>query len=187
MRSLLLAVAVAASGAWAVIHHLPEEAEAAGPARAADEVQSVALDGHSLPQAALRALLETKPGARLDAAALERDRAAIEDALAARGYLSATVAAPAVTHGARGGAYVVFDVEKGPLFRVRSVVVSGPGERDRDVVTLGRGEPADRERIGRARDVLATTLARHRSRPQVELVVKDDRDAAAVDVELVTR
>ncbi|MGN6109931.1 MAG: hypothetical protein ACTHU0_32790, partial [Kofleriaceae bacterium] len=89
--------------------------------------------------------------------------------------------------GQRGGAYIVFDVETGPMFHLRSVVVSGPGRRDAGVVTLAAGDAAIRERLERARQTLVDTLARRRPRPEVELVTRVDQRAAALDVELVTR
>jgi hypothetical protein len=188
MRALVLLTVLVAAGAAVGIRQLPEEAQAA-PLPAVDRwrVQGVAIDGgRKLPQAALRAVISTKAGDRLDERQLERDRAAIE----ARGHLSAKVSPASVTHGPRGGAYVVFDVEPGPMYHLRSVTVTGPGQRDADVVRLAAGDEASHDRIARARQALADTLARRGGKQvgkQVELVVTTDEAAAALDVELATR
>jgi outer membrane protein assembly factor BamA len=202
MRSLILVVAAVAAGAWMAIHYLPgKEAQAqVQPAEVrvqpAEEplrqvgrqiVQSIAIDGgRNVPYAAMRARLSTRVGDPLDARRLEQDRSAIEEELAARGYLAAKVAPASVTFGANGGAYVVFDVEAGRMFHLRSVVVTGPGRRDADVVTLATGDEATHDRIVRARQALADTFAR-RGGKQVELTLRSDPAAAAVDVELATR
>lgn len=197
MRSLLFLAAVVIAGAWAIARHIPHgEANAAAiveqPVRA-QEVQSVSIDtpGAStierrLPLADLRALLTTKPGELVDAYKLEADRRALEQALAARGYLAAKVAPASVTFGAKGGAYVVFDVQRGPMFRLRSVEVTGPGERHAGVVTLSPGDDAVMTRIERARQTLQELLAARSSRSIVELRVREDRTTATVDVELAT-
>ncbi len=188
MRALVLLTLLVAAGAVVGIRQLPEEAQAA-PAPTVDRwlVQSVAIDGgRKLPRAALRAVISTKAGDRLDERQLERDRAALEAELEARGHLSAKVAPASVTHGPRGGAYVVFDVDPGPMYHLRSVTVTGPGQRDADVVRLAAGDEARPDRIARARAALADTHAR-RGWKQVELVVTTDEAAAALDVELATR
>jgi len=193
MRSLIVLLAAVVAGAWIAIRYLPaneaQADEAPVPARqiGAQTVQGIAIDGgRNLPYAAMRAVLSTRAGEPLDAQRLERDRGAIEDELAARGYLAAKVAPASVTFGPRGGAYVVFDVEAGRVFHLRSVVVTGPGRRDADVVTLAAGDPAIRERIARARQSLADTFAR-RGGKQVEMTLRSDAAAAAVDIELATR
>jgi hypothetical protein len=204
MRSLILVVAAVAAGAWIAIHYLPgKEAQAqvqvqpaevrvdpaAAPVGQAGRqtIQSIAIDGgRNVPYAALRARLSTRVGAPLDAQKLEQDRGAIEDELAARGYLAAKVSPASVTFGAHGGAYVVFDVEAGRMFHLRSIAVTGPGRRDADVVTLAAGDDATRDRIARARQALADTFAR-RGGKHVELTLRSDPAAAAVDVELATR
>ncbi len=188
MRALALLTLLVVAGAVVAIRQLPEEAQAAAPP-ALDRwlVQSIAIDGgRLLPRSALRAVVSTKVGDRLDERRLERDRAAIEAELEARGHLSAKVAPASVTHGPRGGAYVVFDVEPGPMYHLRSVTVTGPGQREADVVRLAAGDEASHVRITRARQALADTLARHGGK-QVELVVTTDEAAAALDVELATR
>ena len=103
----------------------------------------------------------------------------------ARGYLAARVAPASVTYGARG-AYIVFDIERGPMFHLRSVTVTGPGQRDAAVVRLAAGDEAIRDRLALARQALADSFA-HRGGKQVELLVSTDPAAAAVDVELATR
>lgn len=194
MRTLVLVTALAAVGSGLAIRHLPPTEAQAAPAPAitpaldSGAVQSIALDGgRNLPSAALRAVVSTKIGDPLDEVRLERDRAAIETELESRGYLAAKVAPASVTHGRRGGAYVVFDVEPGPMFHLRSVTVTGPGQRDANVVRLAAGDEASRDRILRARQSLADTLARRPGGKQVELRVTTDEAAAALDVELATR
>ena len=151
-----------------------------------EHVRSVTLDGHHLPLAALRQLLSSQPGSLLSADALARDRAAMERALIARGYLAAVVAPASVTHGPAGDAYVVFDLVPGPLFHLRSIAVTGPG-KDAGVQTLSPGDPAIGARLDDARTALAAALARRGRSGVVALSVRTDVAAAAVDVELATR
>lgn len=189
MRTLVLLTALVAAGAWAVIRHLPESEARADASPGVDPrlIQGVALDGgRDLPSAALRAVIATRAGDLLDAPRLERDRAAIEAELAARGYRSAHVAPASVTHGPRGGAYVVFDVDAGPMFHLRSVAVTGPGKRDAGVVRLAAGDEARSDRMRLARQTLADTFL-HRGGKAVELQVTTDPAAAALDVVLATR
>ena len=87
MRSIALLAALVIVAAWAMFRHLPNtsaNAEAAvnRPVARLQEVRSIALDGRHLPQARLRDVLETRPGEQLDCARLERDRGAMERALA---------------------------------------------------------------------------------------------------------
>jgi outer membrane protein assembly factor BamA len=188
MRTLVLLTVLVVAGAWVTIRQLPEEAQASAlPALDPQQVQSIAIDGgRKLPRAALRAVVSTKVGDVVDAGRLELDRAAIEAELEARGYLSARVAQASVTRGRRGGAYVVFDVEAGPMFHLRSVTVTGPGQREAGVVRLAAGDEVSSDRLARARQALADTVARHGGK-QVELLVTTDAAAAALDVELATR
>jgi len=190
MRSTLLSLLVAAAAAWAIILHLPEEEAQAQPVigNAAQpgswELRGVSIDGHELPLAQLRALLGTRAGNRLDPEQLEIDRDALVGALVARGYLAAKVAPASVTYD--DGVYVVFDVEKGPLYRVRSVTVTGPGANE--LVTVVAGDEAIADRIARARQLLADTLERRtRGKVAVDLAVRPDAASATVDVELATR
>ena len=120
----------------------------------------------------------------LDDTRLERDRIAIERELNARGYLSARVPAPSVTMA--GGAYIVFDIERGPLFTLRSITVTGPGKDHAGVLTLAPGDDALGDRISRAGQAATDTLARHGKRSEVEIKLATDPIAATVDVELVT-
>jgi len=190
MRSTLLCLLIAAAASWAVIRHLPEE-EAHAQAIISNRVQAgvvrgVAIDGQELPLAQLRALVGTRPGAGLDTQQLAIDRDAITGLLVARGYLAAKVAPPSVTYGG-DGVYVVFDVEKGPLYRVRTVTVTGPGEREA-LMTLLPGDDANADRISRARQMLAESIERRtRGKVGVELTVRPDPATASVDVELATR
>jgi outer membrane protein assembly factor BamA len=189
MRTLALLTALVATGSWAAIRHLPaSEARADSTPRIdARLVQSIALDGgRNLPSSALRAVISTKVGDLLDDQQLERDRAAIEAELASRGYLSAKVAPASVTRGARGGAYLVFDVDAGPLFHLRSVTVTGPGQRDASVVRLVAGDEASHGRMLLARQTLSDTYLR-RGGKSVDLQVTTDPATAVLDVVLATR
>jgi hypothetical protein len=188
VRSLTVIVVVVLVAAWAMLRQLPTTAASAvpvAPSRLA-EVRSVALDGHRLPVARLRAVIATQPGAQLHSEQLERDRAAMERELGAMGYLAARIEAPDVTFDAAGAAYVTFEVHQGALFHLREVSVTGPG-KDAAVVTLGPGDAAIRTRIEATRQALAELLAR-RGRPSlVELSVHTDLAAAVVDVTFATR
>jgi hypothetical protein len=200
IRAILVLTAILAAGITLVVKLLPDEASAQpAPSRPrAQEIQSIAIDGgRGLPLAALHARIASTVGELVDEQRLEQDRAAVEAELEARGYLAARVGAPSVTFGARGGAYVVFDVDRGPMFHLRSIAVSGPAKQDAGVVTLTAGDDASHERIAQARLTLAATLERHASAergrnrrataPQVDVVLHTDVPAAALDVELVTR
>src|SRR5262249_37412250 len=132
------------------------------------------------------AVISTKVGDRVDEHRLEADRAALKTELEARGYLAAKVAPASITHGARGGAYIVFDIERGPMFHLRSVTVTRPGQRDTAGGRVRAGDDAIAERLALARQALADSFAYHGGK-QVELRVTTDAAAAAVDVELATR
>ena len=186
VRSVFIVFVLAGVGAWGLTRQLPAEA-AVGTEQPAQEIQSVAIDGgRNLPQAALRAVLTTKVGDMLDNRRLERDRHALEAALSAMGYLAARAMPPSVTFGPRGGAYVVFDVDRGPMFHLRSITVTGPGQRDAHVVTLSAGDEASEDRLARARQSLLDTFAL-RGGKRVDLLVTPDFPSATVDVELATR
>jgi outer membrane protein assembly factor BamA len=150
-------------------------------------VQSVALDGRSLPMPALREVLATHPGDALDRTRLEKDRAALESALVARGYLAAKVLPPQINWDADGGAYVTYAISQGALFHVRSVAVTGATARDTGVVTLAAGDPVEADRLARVRDALGERLAARGKRAGVRVELAPDENAAAVDVELVVR
>lgn len=191
MRSILLAIAIAALAAFGAIRYLPasmmSEAEAE-PARVrAQEVQSISIDGRGLPLASLRAVLTTQVGQLLDAKVLERDRGALESELSARGYLAARVELASVTFAANGGAFVSFQIAQGALFHLRSVTVMGATERDAGVVTLSSGDEANAGRIERARQTLLDNLVRRGKASQVEVTMQLDVASALVDVKLVTR
>lgn len=199
MRSWIFLAVVAIAGTWAIVRHIPHgEAQVAAvvakaePRVQSQAVQSVSIDtpnatamDRRLPLADLRRLLTTKPGELVDAYKLETDRRALEEALAARGYLAAKVAPATVTFD-DAGAYVVFDVERGPMFRLRNVTVTGPGERHIGVVTLSPGDDAVKSRLDRARQTLQELLAARASRSTVELRLHADHATASVDVELAT-
>lgn len=191
MRRVVAALVVVAAGAWAGLEYLPvpatASAESRAPAAAVErytEVKAVAIDGgRGLPLAELHAAIGTEVGSWIDVQQLAADRAAITRELAARGYLAAKVSEAVVTH-ANGGAYIVFDVERGPLFHLRSVTVTGTTDT---MVTIASGDPAVDERLQQARTSLETSLAREGRAAKVELITSHDVAAAAVDVELVTR
>ena len=190
--------AVVVAGTWVAARHFPRgegnaEASAHVDVRT-QEVQSVSIDTPTsprderrLPISELRMLLSTKPGDLLDQQKLDSDRQAIEGALVARGFLAARVAPASVTFGKGGGAYVVFDIERGPMYRLREIRVTGPGAADAEVVTLSAGDDAVRARIERARQTLEDAIAHHPSKPTVEVRLHDDPKAASLDVELATR
>ena len=190
VRSIVFVVALVIVAAWLMIRRGPvtsANAETAvdRPISRLQEVRSVSLDGHRLPAARLRAVLETHPGEQLDAARLRRDQGAMERALSDLGYLAAHVEPAQVTFDAAGAAYVTFEVDQGPMFHLRNVEITGQG-KDAAVVTLAPGDDAVCGRIEQARQSLAGGLAR-RGRPSaVELSVHTDLAAAAVDVVLAT-
>ncbi|HEY1556782.1 MAG TPA: POTRA domain-containing protein [Kofleriaceae bacterium] len=189
VRSFLLVAAMLAVAGWGVVHLCAGEAIAAEPrltlASAGPQViAGVALDGHGLATAGLRGVLATLPGTQLDAARLTHDRDALRDTLVARGYLAARVSAPAVTLDASGAAFVTFAIAQGPLYRVRSVAVTGASARETGIITLATGDVALAERIASARVALADRLAARGKRGEVSAHVVPDDAAAAVDVEL---
>ena len=192
-----MVLAVIVVGAWFAARHLPHGQASADAvvdtSVRTQEVQSVSIDtprarreDRRLPLAELRSLLTTKPGELLDEHKLDADRRVLEEALVGRGYLAARVAAPSVTFAPNGGAFVVFDVDRGPMFRLRSVTVTGPGEADVGVVTISAGDDAVPARIERARQTLQDVLANRASKARVEARVHEDFANASVDVELAT-
>jgi hypothetical protein len=189
VRSIVVLLLVAVTSAYLVVRSLPDgEAYAAPLVVKTQEVQSISIDGgRGLPVTQLRDAMETKIGATVDPATLERDRAAIEHALEMRGYLNATVAAPTVTYGPQGGVFVVFDVERGPLFHIRTVRLEGPGWANAGVMPIADGDDARGDRLERVRQAAEATLARHGSRLRVELAVDVDHADAMIDVRLTTR
>lgn len=197
MRSLVFLAAIVVAGTWVAARHLPQgeahAGSAAKPEVRTQEVQSISIDTprsprdeRRLPVSELRMLLTTKPGDLLDQQKLEADRKTLEVTLVSRGFLAAKVSPASVTFAKNGGAYVVFDVERGPMYRLRSVTVTGPGEADADVVTLSPGDDAIRARIDRARQTLADAIAHRSSRSRVELRMHEDAATASLDVELAT-
>jgi outer membrane protein assembly factor BamA len=191
--------AVVIAGTWVAAHELPRgEAHASAGVAKKDvrtqEVQSISIDTprsprdeRRIPIQELRSLLSTKAGDLLDEQKLVIDRRVIEDALVARGYLAASVAPASVTFTKDGGAYVVFDIERGPLYRLGEVRITGPGARDADVVTIATGDEAVRSRIERARQTLVETLVHRAPKHTVEMKLHEDRATATVDVDLITR
>ena len=186
MRSLLLAAGLAVASVWGVVRQLPEgEAQAEPQPVRPQQVQSVSLDGGPrLPVAALREVLSTRPGDLIDQARLERDRAAMQQALEARGFLAAKVSPAQVTFDEVGAAYVTFAVDPGPVFHVRSVAVTGASVKDAGIVTIAAGEIVSPARIAEARDALADRLTARGKRGTVTVQMTTDAAAAAVDVVL---
>jgi hypothetical protein len=185
MRSVLLLVLLAAAGTWVGVQEVPATAEAAQPSLVpVQQIQSVAIDGRGLPLAALRAVLTSHPGDLIDGARLERDRLALEAELAARGHLAARVEPATITYGTDGGAFVMYQIDKGPVFRLRSVTVAGATAREAGVVTLRVGDDALASRIEGARQTLAETLSHRGKATQVTATVQTDAAAGLVDVEL---
>lgn len=190
VRSTVFVTALVIVAAWVALHRLEPTANADvavnQPIARMQEVRSIALDGKNLAQARLREVLETRPGEQLDTPRLERDRAAMERALAELGYLAAHVEPAIVTFDGSGAAYITFEVDQGRLFHLRSVEVIGPN-KDLAVITISPGDDAIRHRIDGARQALSEGLARRGKRSAVELSVRTDMSAAAVDVKLTTR
>lgn len=188
--------AVVVAGTWVAARYVPQgEAHANATAKQVrtQEVQSISIDTprsprdeRRLPISELRTLLTTKPGDMLDEHKLEVDRASLQTTLVSRGFLAAKVSPASVTFAKTGGAYVVFDVDRGPMYRLRSVTVTGPGEADADVVTLSSGDEAIRTRIERARQTLADAVAHRSTKSRVEVRLHEDPATASLDVELAT-
>lgn len=184
MRALLVCLVITVATAAAVIWNLPAQVQPESFAVAhSQEIRSVSLDGRGLPLAALRDLLTTRTGAAIDLAALARDRAALEDALVARGYLSAHVDDARVTF-AFSGALVTFAIAQGPLFRIRNVAITGATARDAGIVALGGGETADAFHISLARQALEQRLRARGKRRVVVATIAPDARAGLVDIEL---
>lgn len=194
MRSVLLLTAVVAVSTWVAVatssSWLPSsQAEAQpSPAHGEQQVQSVALDGgRGLPLAALRDVLATHRGDRLDANRLVQDRSALEAELASRGYLAARVEPAVVTFAPSGGAYITFQISSGRVFKLGAVTVRGASTKEAAVVTLSTGDDALATRIERARQTLADNLGRRGKPANVTVALHPDEAAATVDVELVSR
>jgi outer membrane protein assembly factor BamA len=187
VRSIVVLCVCVAAAAGVVFHELPEgEAVAEPHASRPQEVQSVSLDGHDLPVTALRSVLATHTGDLLDSTKLATDRAALEAALIARGFLAARVQAAQVMFDSGGGAYVTYQITPGAMFHVRDVRVVGAPERDTGIVTIARGEIVNTERIEQARDALATRLAARGRAASVAIKLESDVLTRSVDVVLVT-
>jgi len=188
MRSILLMTLLAAAGVGVIVHSLPEgDAHAGRVVEHTQTIESISIDGHGLPLAQLREAMSSTIGSTVDTQTLAHDRRALEDLLTARGYLSARVAAPVVTFGPSGGVYIVFDVDRGPLFHVRSVTLEGPAWKHGGVVTLASGDEALAGRFDRVRLAAEETLGRHGKHVHVALDVTRDTADAMVDLRLIAR
>jgi len=179
---------IALLAGWVGIRHLPQEAQAEPVISNVkpQEIRSVGLDGRGLPMAALRSVLETQVGNIVDRAAIERDRKALTETLVGRGYLAANVGEARVTFGVGGAAYVVYPIQQGPLFRVRSINVEGASAAEAGVVTLA-GEVADAERIGLARKAVEERVRVRGKQSAVVASLSLDNAAGLVDVRLTAR
>ena len=187
MRAVLLILAILLVGGWVGIRHLPDDALADPVAQdiRPQEVRSVALDGQrGLPLAELRHVLETRAGALIDLATVQRDRQAMTSVLVGRGYLTARVDEPRVTFGGDGAVYVTFPITQGPLFRIRAVTVEGASANEVGVVTIGTGEVADADRIALARRAVETRLHVRGKQSTLEAALTVDTAAAVVDLKL---
>jgi len=180
--ALFLCVAAASA---VVVYELPEgEAEGRTYTARPQEVVSVALDGHDLPVASLRSLLQTRTGDLLEADKLAGDRANLEAALVARGYLDAKVTPAQVSFDAAGAAFVTFAIQPGAMFHVRDVQIVGAAERDTGVVTLSRGAVAAADRVEQARAALAARLVARGRSGTVAVKLAPDAVTSSVDVVL---
>lgn len=189
MRVVLVLTVIALALGWVAVRHLPEEAQAEPLVLEGrpQEVLSVSLDGRGLPTAALRDVLSTRPGQLVDLATVEKDRAALTEALVARGYLTAQVAEPRVTFGPGGVVYVTFPIKQGPLFRIRNVSVEGASAAQIGVVTVAGGDVADAERIARARKAVEERLRVRGKQHVVETSFALDAAAGVVDLLITAR
>jgi hypothetical protein len=185
---VLLSVIVLAAG-WVAIRHLPDEAQAEPVVLDVrpQEVLSVSLDGRGLPMAALRDVLETRPGSLIDLATVQRDQVALTDELVSRGYLAARVETPRVTFGAGGAVYITFPIKQGPLFRIRNITVAGASAAEAGVVTLAGGEVADADRIALARKSVEARLRVRGKQDAVAATFALDTAAGLVDLQLTAR
>lgn len=189
MRSIVVLTLVCVACAVLVVRSLPEgDAHADVLVVKTQEVQSISIDGgRGFPLSQVRDALQTKIGSIVDPAKLEQDRVAVQRELTTRGYLSAKVAPPVVTYGPEGGVYIVFDVERGPLFHIRTVSFAGDHWADAGVVPLASGDEARGDRLARVRKAAEETLARHGKRLQVDVEITTDAADAMIDVRLTTR
>ncbi|HUJ59591.1 MAG TPA: POTRA domain-containing protein [Kofleriaceae bacterium] len=186
VRTITLLAALSIAIGWEVVHQLPDGDAGTVAHLRPQEIASVALDGRGLPSSALRSVLSTKPGDQLDRARLDHDRAALEAALVARGFLAAKVQPARVVFDGDGGAYVTFTIARGPAFRVREVAVSS-ALRDAGVVTIASGDPAVASHIASARDALEARLEARGQHAVVTTQLQPDLAAGAVDIVLATR
>lgn len=185
MRPIAVLCLCVAAAVAVVMYELPEgEAVAETYTARPQEIASVAFDGHDLPVASLRAVLQTRTGDQLDADKLASDRAALQQVLIARGYLAAIVTPANVTFDTVGAAFVTFTVKPGAMFHIRDVQVTGAADRDTGIVTLSRGAVAAADRVEQARSALAARLAARGKAGTVAVVLATDAVTSSVDVTL---
>ncbi|MFT3696126.1 MAG: POTRA domain-containing protein [Kofleriaceae bacterium] len=185
MRSMILAGLAVGGVAGVLAYELPERsAEAEGHASRPGEVQSVAFDGKGLPVTELRSVLTTHAGEMIGKDALAADRAALANALTARGYLDASVQPAQVTYDATGGVFVTFAITTGALYHVHDVRVEGATAQDTGIVTIARGDVVRAARIAEVRDAIATRLS---SRGKPGSVAVDLEHVTSSDVDVVVR
>lgn len=191
MRAALVTTALLASLAlvgWRWLESdTPAAAAAAAPADPG-QVSSVTFRGANLAAQRTRALLATQRGGRLDAAALERDRAAVQADLQAQGFWRATVAPATVTVGS-SGAHVAFAVDRGALHRVGAMAIVGVDAQLaadlRAALTLGTGDVITPDAVERNRAFIAELLARRGRHAVVTTQTVAAPGAATVDVTVV--
>lgn len=152
-------------------------------------VLGVVVEGDgSVPQEALDALIETKAGDPLRAATLERDRAALKNAMQERGFIRAQVETTLDDSDAANGTRVVHRVSAGSQKRVRDVVVRGntqtPDGIVRREVTLRPGDLADARELKRTADRLRATgwFRDDRGRDLVDVRFRETSDPLLEDV-----
>lgn len=186
MRTVLILLVLAAIGGYVAFRHLPSgTAQANRPETPSQQIQSISIDGgRGLPLAALRAVLVSHPGEQVDDAKLEQDRIALGAELASRGYLAALVRPAVVTYST--GAYVVYEIDAGEVFKIRDVKVIGASEKDA-VITISKGDEALASRIESARQILEQNLERHGKKHTVTVSIEKDIANHVVDITLTTK
>jgi outer membrane protein assembly factor BamA len=83
------------------------------------------------------------------------------------------------------GAYVVYEIDAGEVFKIRDVKVIGASEKDA-VITISKGDEALGSRIESARQILAENLERHGKKHTVTVSIERDIANHVVDITLTT-
>lgn len=181
-KATLAGVDVDAEGDSAVVRIAIDEG-------ARSSVREVVVEGDgSVPQEALDALIESKPGDPVRAAALERDRDRLKNAMQERGFIRAQVETRIEYPDAADQARVVHRVGAGSQKRVRDVVVRGntqtPDGIVRREVTLRPGDLADARELKKTADRLRATgwFRDDRGRDLVDVRFRETSDPLLEDV-----